>query len=233
MAALKHGSRKFYDIPSEELSNVRSRYSREKEKDIEELLNYIDKSCIGKDVMFSGPYGARKVTYCDYTASGRSLTFIEDYIREQVLPHYGNTHTTTTVTSLQTTLYRHEARDIIRNAVNASESDSVIFVGNGVTGAVHKLIHALDFRQPPIVFVGPFEHHSNLLPWKELGAKVVWIKQTPSGLVDLSDLDSALKPNVKAVLGHYQPEVSTVLTKCSVVHTRKDQSLRCHNAPIS
>ena len=40
----------------------------------------------------------------------RSLTFIEDYIREQVLPHYGNTHTTTTVTSLQTTLYRHEAR---------------------------------------------------------------------------------------------------------------------------
>lgn len=60
MAALKHGSRKFYDIPSEELSNVRSRYSREKENDIEELLNYIDKSCIGKDVMFSGPYGARK-----------------------------------------------------------------------------------------------------------------------------------------------------------------------------
>ena len=40
----------------------------------------------------------------------RSLTFIEDYIRGQVLPHYGNTHTTTTVTSLQTTLYRHEAR---------------------------------------------------------------------------------------------------------------------------
>lgn len=40
----------------------------------------------------------------------RSLTFIEDYIRRQVLPHYGNTHTTTTVTSLQTTLYRHEAR---------------------------------------------------------------------------------------------------------------------------
>lgn len=43
-------------------------------------------------------------------------------------------------------------RDIIRNAVNASESDSVIFVGNGVTGAVHKLIHALDFRQPPVSF---------------------------------------------------------------------------------
>lgn len=41
-------------------------------------------------------------------------------------------------------------RDIIRNAVNASESDSVIFVGSGVTGAIHKLIHALDFREPPV-----------------------------------------------------------------------------------
>ena len=40
----------------------------------------------------------------------RSLSFIEDYIREEVLPHYGNTHTTSTVTSLQTTMYRHEAR---------------------------------------------------------------------------------------------------------------------------
>jgi len=64
MAALKHGSRKFYDIPSGELSNVRSRYSLRKDKNIEELLNYINQSCIGKDVMFSGPYGARKGKLC-------------------------------------------------------------------------------------------------------------------------------------------------------------------------
>ena len=42
------------------------------------------------------------------------------------------------------------SRDIIRNAVNASEHDSVIFVGNGATGAVHKLIHALDLKKPPV-----------------------------------------------------------------------------------
>lgn len=43
------------------------------------------------------------------------------------------------------------SRDIIRNAVNASEHDSVIFVGNGVTGGVHKLIHALDLKKPPVI----------------------------------------------------------------------------------
>lgn len=46
------------------------------------------------------------VVYCDYTASGRSLQFIEDYILHEVLPCYGNTHTTTSITSLQSTLFR-------------------------------------------------------------------------------------------------------------------------------
>ena len=44
-----------------------------------------------------------------------SLKFIEDYIEEEVLPDYGNTHTTTNVTSLQTTLFRHEARFVKSN----------------------------------------------------------------------------------------------------------------------
>ena len=48
--------------------------------------------------------------------------------------------------TLQTTMFRHEARDVVRNAVNASEHDSVIFAGTGCTGAVHKLIDALGLR---------------------------------------------------------------------------------------
>ena len=61
---------------------------------------------------------------------------------------------------------------MVRNAIRANEHDAVIFTGSGVTSAVHKLINALCLKSPPVVFVGPYEHHSNLLPWREFAAYV-------------------------------------------------------------
>lgn len=47
-------------------------------------------------------------------------------------------------------LFRFAFRDIIRNAVRASEHDAVIFVGSGCTAAIHKLVNALDLQMPPV-----------------------------------------------------------------------------------
>ncbi|XP_071943260.1 uncharacterized protein [Antedon mediterranea] len=166
------------------------------EDDPEKMMRYVDESVIGKDASFIGPYGERKVTYCDYTASGRPLKFIEDYITEHVQPLYANTHTTTSVMAKQTTKFREEARDIIKKCVNASEEDMCIFTGSGTTGAIHKLVSAIDLKnkaKKAVVFVGPYEHHSNLLPWKESGAKVIRIKDTARGTLDLEHLKQNLK----------------------------------------
>ena len=44
-----------------------------------------------------------------------------------------------------------------------------------------------------VVFVSPFEHHANLLPWREAGAEVVWVAEDGSGRTDIVDLEHKLQ----------------------------------------
>ena len=175
------------------------------------LLRRIRESVIGDDQVMVGPFGARRVTYADYTASGRALSFVEDLLRDEVLPRYANTHTESSGTGLQTTRLREDARRIIHDAVGGDGETCVIFCGSGSTGAVDKLIGILGIRVPsalddrygltqaiepderPVVFVGPFEHHSNELPWRESIADVVEIREDADGHVDLGMLEEELE----------------------------------------
>jgi len=174
------------------------------------LVELIRASVIGDDEAVAGPFGIRRVTYADYTASGRALSFIEDYLRDAVLPLYANTHTESSGTGLQTTRFREEARRIIRDSVGGTDDHAVIFCGSGMTGAINKLVDVLNLRIPadlddrydlrshipvderPLIFIGPYEHHSNELPWRESVGDVVTISEDADGRIDLAMLERVL-----------------------------------------
>ena len=175
------------------------------------LINTIRASIIGENTAIETAFGSKPLIYADYAASGRSLGIIEDFIRQKVLPYYANTHTETSFTGAQTSALREEARQQIRAAVNGSDDDQIIFCGSGATAAIDKLITILNLQLPaeldarypleqqipdaerPVVFIGPYEHHSNELPWRESLAEVVRIPLTSGGQIDLVQLELELQ----------------------------------------
>ncbi len=176
----------------------------------QKLINAIYRAQYSFNRKLSGAFGDRYITYADYIASGQPLKFIEKYIQQTVLPSYANTHTEASFTGLQTSKFREEARDLIKSSLHATEEDVLIFTGSGSTGAIDKMYRKLlQFYSTkeilPVVFIGPYEHHSNILPWREGPFDLVEIPIGENGNVNLEELETQLAKyhNKRPLIGSF------------------------------
>lgn len=170
---------------------------------------------VGINYKFETPYGERILTYADFTASGKTLDFIEKYLLD-IQKCYANTHTEDDMTGEVMTNVLHKSENIIKRHLNANENCYVIPSGTGATGSIECLAKILGIYMPPatrkriknmvnssykildesedyikhlpVVFIGPYEHHSNILIWKEGLAEVVEIGLDKNGALDLEEL---------------------------------------------
>ncbi|KAL9274134.1 putative cysteine desulfurase, partial [Drosera capensis] len=176
---------------------------------MENKLLWLRSNIIGGNAEFSSPFGQRRITYADTTASGRSLRYIEDYIVSHVLPFYGNTHTSDSYVGYRSTRMVYEASQYIKKCLGGTTNDALLFCGSGTTAAIKRLQEGMGIAIPSIlsdraarllreeerwvVFVGPYEHHSNLLSWRKSLAEVVEIGIDEYGLVDMEELRGELE----------------------------------------
>lgn len=166
---------------------------------------------IGEGVPVEGPFGTRKLVYADYVASGRALRQIEAFMMDEVLPYYANSHTEASFCGERMTRMRREARAVIARLCGADERFATVFAGAGATAGLNRLVALLGVPEAvaegrgAVVFIGPYEHHSNILPWRESGARVVEIAEAPEGGPDLAALATALAdaPNGALKIGAF------------------------------
>ncbi|MBT8071805.1 MAG: aminotransferase class V-fold PLP-dependent enzyme [Gammaproteobacteria bacterium] len=186
-------------------------------------FEFLRRELIGADAPIETPFGERLMMYADYTASGRCLCFVENYLR-QLQRIYANSHTEDDISGRSMTRLLREAEDSIKRSVNAGDSGRIICVGSGATGAIDKLQQLIgvslppvtrqllgdllgsalgadkvnDFKKylrenQPVVFVGPYEHHSNEISWRENLATVIAVRLDPEGGIDLQHLEDLLQ----------------------------------------
>ncbi|MES9844768.1 MAG: aminotransferase class V-fold PLP-dependent enzyme [Candidatus Sedimenticola sp. PURPLELP] len=185
--------------------------------------DYLRSQIIGVDTEIETPFGKRLMSYADYTASGRSLHFIENYL-QQLEQLYANSHTEDDTSGRVTTQLLHHAERRIKEMVNAGPHGRIIACGTGATGAIDRMQQLVGVKLPaasrlilnnlldgflgdekstgfkaycrdhqPVVFVGPYEHHSNEVSWREGMATVVEVRLTHDGGIDLAHLEQLLQ----------------------------------------
>lgn len=157
-----------------------------------DVLTRLADGLVGRDAVIDGPFGPKPLVYADYVASGRALRQVEEFVMDRVLPYYANSHTEASHCGAFMTRLRAEARATIAALCGATSDHAVIFAGSGATAGINRLCALFGVGPGSVVITGPYEHHSNILPWRETGAEIIELPEAQGGGPDLTEFAAAL-----------------------------------------
>ena len=165
-----------------------------------DILDFIRYNTIGKN----------KKEYFDYTASGLAFRQIENRIHD-VLETYANTHSKEASNADKTSSYYELARQNLAKNLEITDEFAILPNGCGTTAAIKHFQELMGLYIPPatkkryeinidksklpLVIVGPYEHHSNEVSFREALCEIQRIDLNSQGLIDLEHLKMVLEKN--------------------------------------
>ncbi len=185
-------------------------------------LSRLRAGLIGRDAMLTTPFGQRPMLYADYTASGRALRQVEAQIERlsglYANPHTTDSATGRASAAWMhqaeaiirqavnagpgdcliacaagATGAIHKLQEILGVAIAPASRERIVTSITARLGAdgERTVCDALAADRP-VIFVGPYEHHSNELSWRESLGEVVSIGLAADGGIDLAQLEAQL-----------------------------------------
>jgi selenocysteine lyase/cysteine desulfurase len=186
-------------------------------------IKFLRDQVIGADATVETPFGDRLMVYADYTASGRCLVLVETYLQNlQRIYANTHTEDDISGRSMTHLLVQAEnsikksvnagpdgriiavgsgatgaidkLQQIIGVALPPATRQSLTRMMEDSLGSdAHVKFNEYLEQHQPVVFVGPYEHHSNEISWRENLATVVEIPMDSEGAIDLQYLEKQLQ----------------------------------------
>jgi cysteine desulfurase/selenocysteine lyase len=186
-----------------------------------------DAEAIRRDFpILSQQVNGKPLVYLDNGASAQKPAVVLDAMDRYYREMHSNVHRGAHTLGDRATAAFEGARETVRQFLNAGDTREIIWT-RGTTEAINLVANGLAQRLKPgdEILVSEMEHHANIVPWQMVaertGAKVVPIRITPEGELNLESFASLISDRTKVLAITH---VSNVLGTINPVATLIDQA---------
>jgi cysteine desulfurase/selenocysteine lyase len=159
-----------------------------------------------------------KLIFLDSAASAQKPNAVINSINDVYSNHYANIHRGLYTLSQIATDKHEDAREIVKEFINAESSKEIIFV-RGATEAINLVassVSDLKLRKGDEIILSRLEHHSNIVPWqiaaKKYGAKIKVAESDENGNVSVDSVIKEVSSKTKFIcITHVSNALGTIL----------------------
>ncbi len=157
------------------------------------------------------------MVYFDNGATTHKPIQVVNRIQKYYTQENSNIHRGVHTLSLQATELFENTREALRQYINASNANEIIFT-SGTTESINLLASSFGkkfIHKGDEIIISEMEHHSNILPWQELCVeKQATLKVIPvseSGEIDINDFEKQISEKTKLIsITHVSNTLGTI-----------------------